>query len=138
MPNAPQAQNGIALLVGERHLGQFVGAQIERANHHGLVAHRLITTRIRFEVRLLRWARSRAEIQKLGAIQADAVGAALGAMIDFVGKLDVAHQVDPHAVGRFRRQVAQRFQLQRQRRYCSASCRYRATVSSSGCRITTP
>ena len=36
-------------------------------------------------------------------------------MVDFVRKLDVAQQLDAHAVGRFGRQVAQRLQLRGQR-----------------------
>ena len=39
-------------------------------------------------------------------------------MIDFVGKLDVAEQLDPHAVGRFGRQVAQRLQRAASDRCC--------------------
>ena len=53
--------------------------------------------------------------QEFGAIQADAVRSALLALLHFVGKLDVAQQLDPRTVGRLRRQVAQLFELGGQR-----------------------
>ena len=52
-----------------------------------------------------------AQVQELGAVQADAVAAALDAVLHFVRELDVAEQLDAHAVGRFGRQVAQRLEL---------------------------
>ena len=56
-----------------------------------------------------------AQEQELGAVEPDAVGAALLALLDFVGKLDVAQQLNPHAVGRLGRQVAELFELRRER-----------------------
>ena len=56
-----------------------------------------------------------AQVEELGAVEADAVGAAIDAMIDFVGKFDVAEDFDVHAVERFGGQIAERLELGRQR-----------------------
>ena len=55
------------------------------------------------------------EEQKLGAVESDAGRSALLALLDFVRKLDVAQQLNRDAVERFRRQVAERFELGRVR-----------------------
>ena len=54
-----------------------------------------------------------AEVEELGAVQADAVRPAIDAMIDFVGELDVAQQFDADSVERFGGQIAERLQLAR-------------------------
>ncbi len=60
-------------------------------------------------------------------------------MVDLVRELDVAQQLNPHAVQRLGRQIAQGLQLDRQR---CAALRPRAGSGRSslrpGCRITTP
>ena len=76
------------------------------------------------------------EVEELGAIQADAVAAALDAMLDLVRKFDVAHQFDAHAVGRFGRQSRSVAELQPRPSAAASACwRYWATVSASGCRM---
>ena len=53
---------------------------------------------------------SAAQVEELGAVQADAVGPAVDAVVDLVGKLDVAEQLDVHAVGGLGGQIAEGLQ----------------------------
>ena len=86
---------------------EFVGAHVERANHDGPIAHRAGHAAIGLVMIFFGRLAIGREIEELGAIQPDAVAAALDAVLDLVRKFDIAHQLDAHAVGRFGRQIAQ-------------------------------
>ena len=100
--DAAQAEEGVGLVFGKRNAGQLVGAEVDRPHDDRLVAHRGGDGRVRG--RLLFFGRLivAREEEELGAIEADAVGPALLALLDFVGELDVAQQLDAHARRPFR------------------------------------
>ena len=111
--NAPQPQAGVALVFRPGHVGHLVGAQVEGADDHRLLAHRLDHAGIGLKMDFFGRLGFGAEIEELGAIQTHAVGPAIDAMIDLVGELDVAQEFDADAVAGFGRQIAQRLELGR-------------------------
>ena len=110
-PDAPQPEAGVALVVGPGHVRHLVGPEVERADHDRLLAHRLNDAGIGLEVDVFGRLDVGAEVEEFGAVEPDAVGAAIDAMVDFVRKLDIAQQLDADAIERFGRQIAERLEL---------------------------
>ena len=79
------------------------------------------------------------EVEELGAVQPDALGAAVDGVVDVLGELDVRLQADDVPVLRLGGQVGDRAELGLElRRACCSSSRCSASCSASGLTITTP
>ena len=104
-------RNGLRSSSGAGRLGILSAPRSIGPHDDRLAFHRLGHLGIGGELLFLGRLVVAGEEQKLGAIEADAVGAAFVALLDFVGELDVAQELNPHAVERLGRQVAERFEL---------------------------
>src|SRR6478735_6359640 len=87
---------------------KLLGPQVERADHNRAGWEGLHDLDIGVVLRLFGRLRVALEIEKLGAVQANALGPALDAVLDLVGKLDIAVDVNRDAVPRFRAQGPRR------------------------------
>src|SRR4051812_12878015 len=87
---------------------KLLGPQIERADHNWAGREGLHDLDISVVLRLFGRLSVALKIEKLGAVQANALGPALDAVLDFVGKFDIAVDVNRDAVPRFRAQGPQR------------------------------
>ena len=98
-PDAPQAQERIGLFFRLGQVAQLVRAQVEGANHHRAPLHGLDYLGIDLIVVFFGGRGGGLQVEELGAVEPNPVGSPAAAVFGLLGQLDVAHQLDPHAVG---------------------------------------
>src|SRR5262249_6424900 len=96
---APQSQRRVPLLGAARDMvEELVGAEVEGADRDGARGQRLDDALVRLEVLLLVGSDRLVQVQELGPVEADPLGAALEAVVRFLRELDVAVKLDAEAV----------------------------------------
>ncbi len=85
------AQERIALGVGGLGLGVFVGAQVERADDQRALFESQQGVGVGAVVLLLAGLVIAGQVEKFGAVEADALGAAAKGLVDLGGEFDVGH-----------------------------------------------